>query len=234
MSYYGNAGYGEYFSDMSDVRAMGSMQGGVADGGTGAISTDIPLSSGVLAAFGTSGYPGEPSLIEELGVNFGHISQKTLAVLHPFSRKAISEELMEDSDLAGPILFFLLFGTFLLLGGKANFGYIYGLGLIGTLLQYGILNMMASKHIEFIKTMSILGYCMLPLVFTAALGAGISLNNVAGYVIGALVIAWCTFSASAFFVAYLHLSDMRALVAYPLALFYGVFSLLALFQEGEL
>lgn len=234
MSYYGNAGYGDYFNSVGDVGAMGSMQGGIGDGGNGGVATDIPLSSGVLAAFGTSGYPGEPSLIEELGINFGHISQKTRAVLHPLSRGAISEELMEDSDLAGPIIFFLLFGTFLLLAGKANFGYIYGLGLIGTLLQYSILNMMALKHIDLIKTMSILGYCMLPLVCTAALGAGVSLNNMAGYVLGALVIAWCTLSASAFFVAYLHLSDMRALVAYPLALFYGVFSLLALFQEGEL
>ncbi|EHL01712.1 putative protein transport protein yip1 [Glarea lozoyensis 74030] len=29
---------------------------------------------------------------------------------------------MDDSDLAGPILFFLLFGTFLLFSGKVHFG----------------------------------------------------------------------------------------------------------------
>lgn len=34
------------------------------------------LRTGWLAAFGTEGYDGEPSLMEELGVNFGHIKTK--------------------------------------------------------------------------------------------------------------------------------------------------------------
>ncbi len=34
------------------------------------------LRTGWLAAFGTEGYDGEPPLLEELGVNFGHIRGK--------------------------------------------------------------------------------------------------------------------------------------------------------------
>ena len=34
------------------------------------------LRTGWLAAFGTEGYEGEPPLLEELGVNFGHIKDK--------------------------------------------------------------------------------------------------------------------------------------------------------------
>ena len=34
------------------------------------------LRTGWLAAFGTEGYDGEPPLLEELGVNFGHIKVK--------------------------------------------------------------------------------------------------------------------------------------------------------------
>lgn len=34
------------------------------------------LRTGWLAAFGTEGYDGEPPLLEELGVNFGHIKSK--------------------------------------------------------------------------------------------------------------------------------------------------------------
>lgn len=34
------------------------------------------LRTGWLAAFGTEGYEGEPPLLEELGVNFGHIKGK--------------------------------------------------------------------------------------------------------------------------------------------------------------
>lgn len=40
-------------------------------------------------------------------------TRQTLTVLNPLAR--IDQHIMDDSDLAGPILFFLLFGTFLLL-----------------------------------------------------------------------------------------------------------------------
>lgn len=50
---------------------------------------------------------------------------------------------MDDSDLAGPILFFVLFGTFLLFSGKVHFGYIYGLALIGSLSLHTIFSLMS-------------------------------------------------------------------------------------------
>ncbi len=34
------------------------------------------LRTGWLAAFSTEGYDGEPPLLEEIGVNFGHIQTK--------------------------------------------------------------------------------------------------------------------------------------------------------------
>jgi len=39
------------------------------------------LKTGWLAAFGTEGYEGEPGLMEELGVNFGHIKTKVRSVI---------------------------------------------------------------------------------------------------------------------------------------------------------
>lgn len=69
---------------------------------------------------------------------------------------------MDDSDLAGPVLFFLLFGTFLLFvclpfhfstlqaanlampqSGKVHFGYIYGLALVGSGSLHIILSLMS-------------------------------------------------------------------------------------------
>ncbi|CAN6634745.1 protein transport protein Yip1p [Trichomonascus vanleenenianus] len=190
------------------------------------------LSTGILAAFGTSGYPGEPPLLEELGVNFGHIQQKTMTVLNPF--RSIDQHIMDDSDLAGPILFCLLFATFLLLSGKVHFGYIYGVALMGTLSLYAILNLMAMKSIDMLRTASVLGYCLLPLVATSAIGVVVPLDNALGYFFSAFVIFWCTYSSSAIFVSYLQLSQMRVLVAYPLALFYGIFSIMTLFVEKQL
>ena len=40
------------------------------------------LRTGWLAAFGTEGYDGEPPLLEELGVNFGHIKGKVSSFIH--------------------------------------------------------------------------------------------------------------------------------------------------------
>jgi protein YIPF5/7 len=141
---------------------------------------------------------------------------------------------MDDSDLAGPLIFFLMFGTFLLLSGKIHFGYIYGVALIGTLAQYVILNLMALKSIDFTRTASVIGYCMLPLVATSGLGVILSLDNALGYLFSSFIIIWCTYSSSAIFVSYLQLSEMRVLVAYPLALFYGIFSVMTLFAERAL
>lgn len=43
---------------------------------TGRMGEQGGLRTGWLAAFGTEGYDGEPPLLEELGVNFGHIKVK--------------------------------------------------------------------------------------------------------------------------------------------------------------
>jgi hypothetical protein len=49
---------------------------------------------------------------------------------------------MDDADLAGPVLFFFLFGIVLLLSGKVHFGYIYGLALLGSIALHVILSLM--------------------------------------------------------------------------------------------
>ncbi|KPM40206.1 hypothetical protein AK830_g6350 [Neonectria ditissima] len=132
---YGNqAGYG---GAAQGFGAAGSFAGGVS----GRMGEQGGLRTGWLAAFSTEGYDGEPPLLEELGVNFGHIQTKTLAVLNPFKR--IDHHLMDDSDLAGPMLSFLLFGTFLLFSGKVHFGYIYGLALLGSTTLHLILSLMS-------------------------------------------------------------------------------------------
>ncbi|KAK3381724.1 hypothetical protein B0H63DRAFT_435237 [Podospora didyma] len=120
-------GFGSGFGAVPGVQGRMGEQGG--------------LRTGWLAAFSTEGYDGEPPLLEELGVNFSHIQAKTLAVLNPFSR--IDQHLMDDSDMAGPLLFFLLFGTCLLLSGRVHFGFIYGLAVLGSVSLHLILSLMA-------------------------------------------------------------------------------------------
>ena len=50
-----------------------------------------------------------------------------------------------DADMAGPLVFCFAFMASLLLGGKVAFGYIYGLGLMGCLGMYLLLNLMSVR-----------------------------------------------------------------------------------------
>lgn len=209
------------------------------------------LRTGWLAAFGTEGYDGEPPLLEELGVNFGHIKVKTLTVLNPMAR--MDQHIMDDSDLAGPILFFLLFGTFLLLSGKLHFGYIYGLAALGSISLHWILSLMSpplssaevqaahdahspsgghfSSALTIWRSASVLGYCLLPLVLTSFVGIALPLDTIYGYLLTSAAISWCTYSSSAMFCAVGRMTGMRGLVAYPLALFYVGFGIMAIFSS---
>ena len=78
------------------------------------------------ASIWTGAYDDEAPLLEELGINMQHIWMKTSAVLHP--TKPIDSHIMDDTDLAGPLVICLLLGVSLLLRGKLQFGYIYGFG----------------------------------------------------------------------------------------------------------
>ncbi|KAJ4304972.1 hypothetical protein N0V90_000500 [Kalmusia sp. IMI 367209] len=209
------------------------------------------LRTGWLAAFGTEGYEGEPPLLEELGVNFGHIKMKTLAVLNPFGR--IDQHIMDDSDIAGPILFFFVFGTSLLLSGKLHFGYIYGLAVLGTILLHTILSLMSpplsaaevaanqdhgqrgsshfSSSLTYPRSASVLGYCLLPLVLVAILGIVVPLDGFFGYLLTSLAIVWCSYSSSSMFTIVGRMTSMRGLVAYPMVLFYGSFGIMAIFSS---
>ena len=106
--------------------AQGSIQQG------GGYTGNLQPVGGWWTAFGTGGFEGEPPLLEgpsfllylrcqepiifvmylELGINFSHIRAKSLAVLNPLQQ--VNERIMDDADLAGPLLFVFCFGTFLL------------------------------------------------------------------------------------------------------------------------
>merc|ERR1719454_2793021 len=109
------------------------------------------------------GFEDEPPLLEELGINFEHILLKTKLVLNPL--RSISQEIVNETDLAGPLVFIVALGSMLLLSGKMHFGYIYGISIFAVLLMWGLLKMMAPKDGPSSGCVaSILGYCMLPIV----------------------------------------------------------------------
>jgi len=172
-------------------------------------------------------FEDEPPLLEELGINPSHIIEKTRSVLNPL--RTTDAAILQDTDLAGPIVFCVMFGFILLLSGKVQFGFIYGIGLIGCLGMYFLLNMMSVSGVSLGVIVSVLGYCLLPMVGLAGVNLLLSLQGIVGTVLTALAVLWCSLSASKLFVTALAMQHQQPLVAYPCALVYGVFALLAVF-----
>ncbi|XP_074593228.1 yip1 domain-containing 1 [Brevipalpus obovatus] len=193
---------------------------------TGDIDTDPFNSPGMHG----DPYADEPPLLEELGINFNQINQKTLAVIIPFRKP--EKNILHESDLTGPLVFCFAFGTFLLLSGKLHFSYIYGIGILGCLSIYMLLNLMAPEgsDISFICTVSVLGYSLLPMVVLAGLSVLVNLSSgLIGMILAFAAVMWCALSASKLFVTALGLLRQQPLIAYPCALLYGVFGLLTIF-----
>lgn len=172
-------------------------------------------------------YEDEPPLMEELGINFEHICHKTLSVLNPL--KQCDSSVMQDTDLAGPLVFCLLLGATLLLAGKVHFGYIYGIGVVGCLSMYALLNLMSVTSVTVSCIVSVLGYCLLPMVLLSFTAIWLSLQGIIGTVLTTVSVLWCSVSASKLFASALSMDQQQLLVAYPCALVYGIFALLTVF-----
>ncbi|KAG8134837.1 hypothetical protein E2320_007905, partial [Naja naja] len=99
---------------------------------------------------------------KKLGINFYHIWQKTLTVLNPV--KPAEAGIMNETDLAGPLVFCLALGSTWLLAGKVHFGYVYGTSVIGCLAIHALLNLMSLVGVSHGCVASVLGYSLLPMV----------------------------------------------------------------------
>ncbi|KAK0195693.1 Yip1-domain-containing protein [Armillaria mellea] len=232
--YSPSASDGSSFYPGSRPSLEGSMggQGTVPQASSGpGFGGNIQVQGPWWTAFGTGGFEGEPPLLEELGINFSHIRAKSMTVLNPLS--SVDDRIMDDADLAGPIMFFFCYGLFLLFSGKPNFGFIYGVGLFGSVSIYMLLNLMSEQGIDAYRVASVLGYCLLPMVGVGGVSVMIALDDMFGYLLALVSIIWCTYSASGIFVAVLRMSDQRLLVAYPVGLLYGCFALLSVFSGSS-
>ncbi|XP_029316625.1 protein YIPF7-like [Cottoperca gobio] len=183
--------------------------------------------TGSVGNTGTDSPEEEPTLLEELGINFDHIWQKTLTVLNPL--KPADGSIMNETDLTGPILFCVALGVTLMMAGKVHFSYVYGLSAIACIGMYILLSLMSSLAVSYGCVASVLGYCLLPMVALSAVAVFYSLQGVLGTVLAVLGICWCSLSASKIFISTLAMEGQQLLVAYPCALLYGLFALLTVF-----
>lgn len=147
------------------------------------------------------------------------------------SLRKINKEVVDDADLAGPLLTAIIFGTILLLRGKVQFGYIYGFGLTGCLGIFCLLKAMVNreKSLDLYTIMSVLGYCLLPFNILAAVTLFLPVFNMMGAILSLLIICWSTYMATQFIDVMLSMTNKRMIIAYPIFLFYMCFLLLAIF-----
>lgn len=169
----------------------------------------------------------DPPLMQELGISPEHIKQKTLSIL---LFKRVDERLLEDPDMAGPFLYVVVFGALLLLAGKIHFGAIYGFGALGSIGIFAVLNLMSqTREIDLYRTVSVLGYALLPIVILSAFGVFFKLHGPLGLVLVAFTVIWSTYTAGSFFETLLELKEQRWLISYPIGLLYACFTLLTIF-----
>eukprot|EP00922_Rhytidocystis_sp_ex-Travisia-forbesii_P005764 GHVS01008382.1.p1 GENE.GHVS01008382.1~~GHVS01008382.1.p1 ORF type:complete len:371 (-),score=60.28 GHVS01008382.1:49-1041(-) len=172
-------------------------------------------------------FQDDPPLLGELGINPDHILKRMRSVLFFYK---LDHYLLVDSDMCGPLVVVLILGFSLLLSGKPTFGYIYGLGVLGCVATYVLLNLMGQQEgIDLYRTMSILGYGLLPVDALALLSLVMQLRTLAGMLTSVVCILWCTATASRFFETALQLHQQRYLLAYPIGLLYACFVLIIVF-----
>lgn len=171
-------------------------------------------------------FEDEPPLLEELGINTSHITRKTLSILNPIRLNA---DLYDDADLSGPFVFFMLFGLFQLLGGKVHFGVILGWLAVASIFLYFVFNMLAGRNgsLDLYRCLSIVGYCLLPMVIFSALSLFLPRSGPTIFAIACIAVIWCTRACTCLLAP--HAEEHRSLVAYTCVLLYTAFSLLVLF-----
>lgn len=170
----------------------------------------------------------EPPLLEELGINTRQIWSKTSSILNPVR---IKPNLHDDADLSGPFLLLMAFGLFQLLAGKIHFGIILGWLTVAALFLYFVFNMLAGRHgtLDLHSCVSLLGYCMLPMVILSVLSLFLPEASFAIFVIAAIFVTWSTRVCTKLLVEVGRWDEHRGLVAYACFLIYSLFSLLIIF-----
>jgi hypothetical protein len=79
------------------------------------------------------------------------------------------------------------------------------------------------------NTISVLGYCMIPIVLASFIGVFISLKEVFGFLLCFFAIIGSSITATNFFEEVLNMQSQKWLIFYPLLLFYTCFLLLTVY-----
>jgi hypothetical protein len=228
---------GSFGASPASTDDLGGLSGAIGGGAPmkGAVP-GAPMSGNAtgVSSYNEVDFENEPPLLEELGVNIPQILKKTKTVILPLGHTAsIDTHLMDDDDLAGPLVYGLMLGGELLLSGKISFDVIYGFGLFGCLAMTLVINLMTPKvdAVSMWRVTSILGYCLIPVNVLAALNCFLFLKyrGIFGLILAGVTITWCTVASTRLFERSCDMRDQRYLIAYPIMLLYTSFVIITIF-----
>ena len=171
----------------------------------------------------------EIPLLEELGINPQNIKNKIISII---TLKRIDKKFLEESDMGGPFLIILIFAFSLVLQYKTCFGYLYGISVFGSVALFLLLNLMSkNKSILLYNTISVLGYCLIPVVFLSFCSVFLTMKmkGFLGIILAFGSIISSSISATRFFEIALDMSQQKWLIFYPICLFYTCFVLVSIF-----
>lgn len=172
--------------------------------------------------------PGDPPLLEELGIDLSVIKSESLLPLKVLQQNP--ESIMVSSDLTGPVILLFIFTFSLVLQCKIHFGYIYLISLLSSFLMYVLLNLLSSSKIGYTMCCNVIGYSMTPVVGFSI--ANILLKWMSPFlraVLGFLMSLWSGYTSSVVFCTYMKFNDKLVVVLYPLFLAYMCFTMMVVF-----
>ncbi|KAK9289402.1 hypothetical protein L1049_007557 [Liquidambar formosana] len=178
---------------------------------------------------GGADFGDEEPLLDELGIYPDQIWRKTVSILNPLR---LNPDVHDDSDLSGPVLYYILFGFFQLLAGKIQFGAILGWIVIFSLFMYVVFNMLADRtgNLDLHRCTSVVGYSMLPVVIFSAISLFVPRGGMVGFALAAFFVMWATRVCARLLIALAGGGDEHlGLIAYACFLIYTLFSMLVMF-----
>jgi hypothetical protein len=126
----------------------------------------------------SGGFPDEPPLLEELGVDFSQIARRAKSAMNPLPSRKATRETSKDDDLAGPLIVFGMIATLHALQGKLHYGYILGWSAIASGLTCWLLNQLtaqsnndAGENLSLSRTASVIGYNATSILFLSVVKA---------------------------------------------------------------
>lgn len=155
--------------------------------------------------------------MEELGVDMKSVIKKLNSTV--FIQKP-ANEFLDEPDLTGPILLTTLLGLLLLLNRKLNFGFIYGYGFFGCLVIYFLLNMVLDNYILLYDVVSVIGYCITPVLFVSVINLFVNMKNTIGIIVSILFSILSTVQVLRILQTKHQMEKRRNLIAYPVFLLY--------------